>query len=154
MSRRDVLMESLAATPRDLARLLRPVDDRQARRPPAEGQWCLAEIVSHLNLVEQHFLVRLRRVVAEENPRVQAIGPDPAAHDQTSPLAALVEEFAARRAATRAFLAGLDQRDWGRPLIHEQTGPSRLRDQVQVMVTHDNEHLAEIVAVRGALETV
>ena len=51
-----------------------------------------------------------------------------------------------------AFLAGLEQRDWGRKLVHETIGPTRLRDQVQELVAHDNLHLEQIVALREALE--
>jgi uncharacterized protein (TIGR03083 family) len=147
MSRRSVLIESLEATPRDLARLLRPLSEEQARQSPASGGWSAATIVAHLAYGEERFLARLRRVVAEDNPAVEYIG-GPASYDVSPPLSELLAGFAERRAATVAFLRGLEQRDWARPLVHPTMGPSRLRDQVQLFVDHDSEHLAEIVRLR------
>jgi hypothetical protein len=153
MSRRSVLIESLEATPRDLARLLRPIDDTAARWRPAAGEWCLADVVAHLGQMEAPYLVRLRRVVEQDNPFEPYLHPDERAHDLTRPLADLLEAFVARRAETVAFLAGLAQRDWGRPLVHETIGPTRLRDQVQELVAHDNTHLEQLVTLRERLET-
>jgi len=152
MSRRSVLIESLQSTPRDLARLLRPIDDAAARWRPAPGEWCLADVVAHLSYCEEPYLARLRRVVEQDNPFEPYLHPDESAHDLTRPLAELLEAFVVRRAETIAFLSGLDQRDWGRPLVHETIGPTRLRDQVQELVAHDNVHLEQVVALRERLE--
>lgn len=150
MSRRTVLIESLEATPLDLARLLRPVLNGDATRRPAPDAWCIAEIVAHLGYTEEHMLARLRRVADEDNPTVAVIE-DPGGHDTSRSLAELLAAFVERRAVTIAFLQRLDQRAWARPLVHERTGPTRLRDQVQAIVAHDNEHLEEIVRLREAL---
>jgi len=152
MSRRSVLIESLQATPRDLARLLRPIDDAAARWRPTPGEWCLADVVAHLGYCEAPYLARLRRVVEQDNPFEPYLHPDEGAHDLTRPLAELLEAFVSLRSETVAFLSGLDQRDWGRPLVHETIGPTRLRDQVQELVAHDNAHLEQVVALRERLE--
>jgi hypothetical protein len=64
----------------------------------------------------------------------------------------LLEIFVVRRAETVAFLLALEQRDWGRALIHATIGPTKLRDQVQELVAHDNLHLEQIVTLRERLE--
>jgi uncharacterized damage-inducible protein DinB len=153
MSRRSVLIESLQATPRDLARLLRPIDDAAARWRPTPGEWCLADVVAHLSYCEAPYLARLRRVVEQDNPFEPYLQPDESVHDLTRPLAELLEAFVLLRAKTVAFLSGLDQRDWGRPLVHQTIGPTRLRDQVQELVAHDNTHLEQVVALREQLES-
>src|SRR3954468_1465613 len=56
MSRRSVLIESLQATPRDLARLLRPLDAAAARWRPAADDWCIADVVAHLAYCEVPYL--------------------------------------------------------------------------------------------------
>ncbi|HJZ48882.1 MAG TPA: DinB family protein [Roseiflexaceae bacterium] len=152
MTRRAVLIESLQSTPRDLARLLRPIDDVAGRWRPSPGEWCIADVVAHLSYCEEPYLARLRRVVAQDNPFEPYLHPDESAHDLTRSLADLLEAFVARRAETVAFLSGLGQRDWGRPLVHETIGPTRLRDQVQELVAHDNVHLEQVVALRERLE--
>jgi uncharacterized damage-inducible protein DinB len=145
-------MEALAATPRDLARMLRPVDAALARARPTPDDWCVADVVAHLGYIEPRYLARLRRIVEQENPYEPSMHPDVGAHDLARPLSELFDEFSARRAETLEFLSGLSQRDWGRPLVHQTYGPSKLRDQVQGLVTHDNDHLGQIVTLRERLE--
>jgi hypothetical protein len=148
MSRRVVLIESLEATPRDLARLLRPVAPEAALFRPAAG-WCIAEVVAHLCYVEPLMGERLRRAVVEETPAVAPI--EPGVHNIAQPVSELLAEFVERRNATIAMLRGLEQRNWGRTLSHPTHGTRRLRDEVQALVAHDNEHLAQIVGLRGQL---
>jgi hypothetical protein len=147
-----MLLEALAATPRDLERMLRRVDDATARLRPADDEWRLADVVAHLGYMEERYLARLRLIVEQENPYVKYLRPDAGAHDLSRSLGELLGDFAHRRGETIAFLSSLGQRDWGRPLVHETLGPTRLRDQVQALVTHDNEHLEQIVTLRERLE--
>lgn len=152
MSRRSVLIEALQATPRDLARMLGSVSDADGLWRPAPGEWCLADVVAHFGYIEPLYLARLRRVVEQDNPFEPYLHPDAAAHDLSRPLAELLGDFVRPRAETVAFLSGLQQRDWGRPLVHATIGPTRLRDQVQELVAHDNAHLEQIVALREQLD--
>jgi len=153
MTRRSVLIESLQSTPRDLARLLRPIDAAAAQWRPVPDEWCIADVVAHLSYCEAPYLARLRRVAELHNPFEPALLPDESAHDLARPLADLLAAFVARRADTVAFLSGLDQRDWGRPLVHATIGPTKLRDQVQELVAHDNLHLEQIVGLRERLDS-
>jgi uncharacterized damage-inducible protein DinB len=152
MTRRSVLIEALQSAPRDLARLLRPIDAAAALWRPVPDEWCVADVVAHLSYCEAPYLARLRRVVEQDNPFEAALLPDESAHDLAHPLAELLEIFVARRAETVAFLSSLDQRDWGRALVHATIGPTKLRDQVQELVAHDNLHLEQIVTLRERLE--
>ncbi|HWQ14717.1 MAG TPA: DinB family protein [Roseiflexaceae bacterium] len=151
MTRRQILIESMRSTLRDLARLLRPVSAGQALWRPAPDAWCIAEVVAHLAYVEPRYLARLRRVVAEDTPAVEYID-DPGGHDLARPLDEHLQEFVARREETVAFLRGLRQADWGRRLVHPVYGLGRLRDHVQIFVAHDNEHLEQIVQLREQLD--
>ena len=117
----------------------------------APDDWCIADVVAHLGYCEAPYLARLRRVVEQENPFEPALPPNESAHDLSRPLADLLEAFVALRAETVAFLARLEQRDWGRPLVHASLGPTKLRDQVQELVTHDNMHLEQVVSLREKL---
>lgn len=153
MTKRAILLPALAATPGDLARLLRPVAEPAARQRPAPAAWSIADVVAHLAMVETQMRATLARVVAEENPPISAIHPDEQAHDLTRPLTDLLAAFAAERAATLAFLNALDPRAWGRPANHTTLGPVRLRDLVQLLVTHDNAHLTQLLDIREALDS-
>jgi len=153
MTRRSVLIEALESSPRDLARLLRPIDAAAAQWRPASDEWCIADVVAHLGYCEAPYLARLQRVVEQDTPFEPALLPDERAHDLARSLADLLEAFVARRAETVAFLSGLEQRDWGRALVHATIGPTKLRDQVQELVAHDNLHLEQIVTLRERLDS-
>jgi uncharacterized damage-inducible protein DinB len=146
-----VLVEALAATPRDLARMVRRVGPTEALARPSPEAWCIAEVVAHMALAEPRYLAAFRRAVAEERPDLAALTADPAAHDLAMPLAELAERFATARAATITFLAGLEQAQWARWLVYGSAGPIRLREQAQALVTHDNEHLEQIATLREML---
>lgn len=148
MSRRAMLIEALAATPRDLARMLKRVTPEGAAFRPEPEAWSIAQVVAHLGWCEVAYLARLRRIVEQDDLHEAAFALDTGAHDLSLPLDAFVNEFSERRAGTISLLAGLEQRDWARQFSHATEGTLRLRDQVQAIVTHDNGHLAQIAVLR------
>jgi len=147
MTKRAVLLEALASTPGDIDRLVRKLDVPAATWRPAGG-WSCRDVVAHLLFVEPHFLARLRRIVAENEPAVAAIHPDTAAHDLSLPIAQLGEQFRARRAETLAFLGELSPGGWQRAAVHPQYGRMILRLFVQVMVDHDIDHTNQLVEIQ------
>jgi hypothetical protein len=147
-----MLIEALAGTPRDLARLTRRVDEPSALVRPAPDAWCIKEAIAHLLDIEPQFRARFERMLAQDNPREPALGPDPAAHDLARPLPDLIAAFAAERERTTDLLAGLTHQKWLRTCVHETYGPTKLRKQVEILIGHDNEHLAQIVGIRAFLE--
>lgn len=154
-SRRKKLIEALESAPRDLGRLLRVLSAQEALRRPAGDDWCVADVVAHLAYVEERFLERFQRVVAEERPRVPYIHPDDIMHDLGRSLAEHHDAFVQGRTATIAFLRGLEQAQWARQLIRDRDqAVSSLRDQVQALVEHDSTHLVQIITLRQRLEQV
>jgi uncharacterized damage-inducible protein DinB len=151
VTRRAILLEALSATPRDLARTVRRVDPAAALARPDPAGWCIMDVVAHMALAEPLYLATFQRAVAEERPEAAAIVADLSAPDLGRSLAELSEIFAARRAATIAFLSELEQRQWARWLVYAPIGPIRLREQVQALVSHDNERLGQIATLREQL---
>jgi uncharacterized damage-inducible protein DinB len=147
MSRRAMLIEALAATPRDLARMLKRVSPEQSLFSPEPSSWSIVQVVAHLAWCEEQYLARLQRIVMQEQPHEAAFATDIREHESDLPMA--FEAFSTKRAATIAYLEGLEQRDWARQFTHATQGPMRLRDQVQAMVAHDNEHLEQIAVLRN-----
>jgi uncharacterized damage-inducible protein DinB len=145
MTKRIVLLQALAATPKDLARLLKNVDEAISRRRPSAEQWPLADIINHLIYVEDCYQARLKRVIAEERPLLPYILPDETTHDSQASLAELLARFTAARAATLAFLTNLPAGSWQRRAVHETLGETSFRFLAQLLVDHDTEHLNQLV---------
>ncbi len=146
-----MLIEALDGTPRDLARLVKPLAVEDAHWRPAPDAWSVAMVVAHLVYIEDLFAARLRRIVETEHPREQALEPDHADHETQAAvhtLAELLDAFKSKRTETTAYLAALTQQQWLRTCDHETFGVTRLRKQVEILIGHDNEHLAQIVDIR------
>ena len=144
-------MEALASTAGDLRRLARVVDDEQARYCPNGGR-SLVEVIAQLASVEELYLARWQALVKPEAMAGDAAAPSSTQDPVETSLTELVVAFGERRGRTLHFLAALEQRDWGRIVPGDGEGAPRLRDQVQALVAHDNEHLNKIIAIREALE--
>jgi hypothetical protein len=147
-----LFIEALAGTPRDVVRLTKRLSDAQALARAAPDEWCVKDVVAHLLDIEPRFRARLIRMLEQDQPREPTLGPDPGAHDLDRPLFELIAEFAAERDRTTHLLAGLTHQQWLRTCVHQIEGVSKLRQQVAVLVGHDNAHLAQIVGLREFLD--
>ena len=145
-------LDALAGTPRDLIRLTIHVDDAGARIRPAPREWCIKDVIAHLWDCEGQYLARLHKMMAEDNPIVQPFGPNEARHDLTMTTSALIETFAQARTATIDYLSTLTHQQWLRTGRHPEMGVINVRQQVDLMIGHDNEHLAQIVSIRKLID--
>lgn len=145
-------LEALAGTPRDLIRLTKKVDDTGALLRPALCEWCIKDVIAHLWDCEGQYLARLQMMQSQDNPIVQTFGPNEARHDPSQSTDALIDAFAQARAATTDYLSMLTHQQWLRTGRHPEWGEIKVRQQVDLMIGHDNEHLAQIVAIRKYIE--
>lgn len=153
MSKRIVLLQALASTSADLRLMLKRVDNAAAALPPAPVQWSITQLLAHFLDVEERYLARLQRVIAEDNPFLPTIHPDETAHTTTR-CADLLAQFETARGRTVAFLKELPPGNWQRPAIHETLGATRLRYLVQMLVDHDTQHLNQLIDIQQQLRLV
>ncbi len=138
------LLEALAETPNRLRRLLADVPHEKTCERPDEGRWSVCETLAHLCAVEPPYRARLARIVLEDNPFVTAIGRITGDYDPATPVVILLDTFARLREDTVAFLRQLPPEARARPAVHAELGPITLRSQVESLLAHDQEHLAQI----------
>jgi hypothetical protein len=62
----------------------------------------------------------------------------------------LVAEFAAQRRATVDMLSELVHWNWARPGRHPKLGRISIRQQVELWLEHEDEHLAQVAAPRDS----
>ena len=105
--------------------------------------------VTHLAAAEAPFLQRLQRVAREDNPWLPYFGPDVARPDGDASLPEALAGFQAGRERLLAFLSELAPEDWERQAVHETLGPTNMALQVQNLINHDREHLAEVHKLTG-----
>ncbi len=148
----QMLIEALAGTPRDLTRLTKRMDEAQSIVRPETNEWCIKDVIAHLSDIEDKFRARFVRMVEQDNPREPFIHPDPASQELGKSVPELIEAFAAKRKATTDYLGGLSHQQWLRTCVHETFGETKLRKQVEILIGHDNEHLAQIVTIREFID--
>jgi DinB family protein len=68
LDRRVEILKTLRATPVVLRALVEGVEDARLRRRPAPGEWAIIEVMGHLADTEERALVRVRRMLAEDDP--------------------------------------------------------------------------------------
>jgi uncharacterized damage-inducible protein DinB len=139
-----VMLQALGNAAARLAGELEAFGVEGADSQSAPGEWSATETVTHLAAGEPHFLKRLQRIAAEDNPFLPYFGPDVARPDSDLPWPDALESFRAERERLLAFLSGLAPETWDRPAVHETMGPTSLALQVQNVINHDLEHLAQL----------
>jgi len=111
---------------------------------PAVGEWSIAQIVTHLWIVDGHALVTF---AGAEPPDEEVMKPQ-------NPRSFLVRrgEFELRRAAVVAALRNLPPDSWDTPYPFRSIERSA-QALVAGFVRHDNDHLQQIVTTRRAVVT-
>ena len=118
---------------------------------PAEGEWCLTEVVCHLRDVEREVhQVRFRALAEEDGAFLPgAVADDWVAarryREQRGPTA--LAEFLAAREETGALLAELDEEQWRRQGQHAFFGPTTMHELLNLVVQHDAAHWEQVQAL-------
>ena len=151
MSKRIVLLQALASTPKDLQLLLGKMAETAVHQRPADDEWSVAEVLCHLIDTEHRFRQRLRRIVREDNPTLPYIHPDESRYQPQASLENMLWQFEQARGETVAFLQDLSMGQWQRPAVHETLGETKLRYLVQMLVDHDINHMNQAVEIHQKL---
>jgi uncharacterized damage-inducible protein DinB len=154
MSKRIVLLQALASTPKDLTMMLKEMNDASIWERPKPNEWAIADVVNHLVLVEREYLKRLQRVLELERPSLPEILPNEREHDRQVALPDLIKRFEEARDETLALLKGIGPGGWQRPAVHETRGDVTLRLLVQFLVEHDIIHLNQVVDIQQRLRAL
>jgi hypothetical protein len=140
----------LRATAASLRAALGALPEALASWRPAPGEWCVKEALGHLIEAERRgFAGRIAQILAEDEPRF--VGWDQPAvararGDCDRPLAALLDEFTAARAASATLVAGLTGDDLARGGHHPEVGYLRIDDLLHEWLHHDANHIRQMLA--------
>jgi len=123
---------------------------------PIAGKWSAAEIVHHLADSETTSALRLRRLLVEDHPLIQAYDQDEYAaklHYRERDMAPALEAFRAARATTAQLLDLMTGEDWKREGTHSESGSYTPEAWLQIYAAHAHNHAAQIGRLREALKS-
>jgi|HubBroStandDraft_1064217.scaffolds.fasta_scaffold69301_2 hypothetical protein len=123
---------------------------------PQPGQWTIRQIVAHLSDAEIVGTMRLRQVIAEDKPALQAF--DQAAwasnldYSRRKPSQSL-ETFRRIRTENYELLKDLPEAAFERVGIHSELGPLTLKQLLLGYAEHAENHAAQLRARRAEFKT-
>jgi hypothetical protein len=120
---------------------------------PSEKAWSIRQIVCHLADAEAVGVMRLRQVMAEENPTLQSFNGDLwADHLDYSrrKISAVIETFRRLRTENYELLKGASEDTFARTGNHTESGKVTLLDLVAGNTSHVEEHVQQIQKNRAA----
>lgn len=141
-------LEVIAATPGQLASMVRTLGPAGIERSLAPGKWSARQIICHLADCEMVFAFRLRQTLAEDHHMIQPFDQDKwaATYGAYDAVAAL-EVFSSLRRWNVALIHGVPAEAFLRPVTHPERGEMTFRVLVETMGGHDLNHLKQIEAI-------
>lgn len=151
---RAALIARYRAGPAEILAAVAEVGEAGLDTRPADAGWTPREVIHHTADSEMTAAIRLRRLIAEDNPLIVGYDGDEFArrlHYADRPIEPALAAIAAARAATVQILDGLSDAQWARTGTHSESGPYGVERWLEIYADHCHDHADQIrTAVRGA----
>ena len=151
-STRRALIAQYRSGYQEVVDALAGADDASLDKRPGPGTWSAREIVHHLADSEMTSAIRLRRLLAEDNPTI--VGYDQEAFARTlhydRPIAASLEAFRWARESSAEILDRLSEGDWRRAGTHSESGPYSVTRWLEIYADHARGHAGQIRRARAS----
>lgn len=147
------LVEPLRTIPRDVKDAIKGLYSPQLTWRLAEGGWCIQELVGHLGEAAEVYHKRLYMMSTQTDPILQPYDPDALAIEHAyldQPIDALVERLHRWRSESVQLLTTLVNWNWARTGRHLENGRMSIRQLVEHMIEHEQDHVARIRELAAA----
>jgi hypothetical protein len=151
-ARRTELVDRYRAGHGVLVESLVGIDAAGLDARPADGGWTPREVVHHTADSEMTSAIRLRRLIAEENPVIVGYDGDTFAarlHYDDRPIEPALAAIASARATTVQILDRLTEPEWARTGTHSESGPYGVERWLEIYALHCDEHADQIRRARA-----
>ena len=149
---RAALVAAYVAGPAVIRASLDGITDEELDTRPPDGGWTPREVVHHTADSEMTSGIRLRRLIAEDDPLIVGYDGDEFArrlHYSDRPIEPALEAIAGARGTTAQILAGLTEAEWARTGTHSESGPYGVERWLQIYAAHCHEHADQIRRARA-----
>ena len=154
LDERHALISQYKAGVDEVLRALDGFPADQLTAHPVPGKWSVAEIVHHLADSEMMSAMRLRKLLTEAHPVIQAYDQDEWAQRlryEERPLAPAIAAFRAARETTAQLLDSMTEADWRRLGWHTDSGSYHSERWLEIYAAHAHGHAAQIRRIREGL---
>jgi hypothetical protein len=149
---RQALIQRYKDGHRVVAEAVAGASDAELDARVAPDKWSPREIVHHLADSEMTSAIRLRRLVAEDQPTI--IGYDQEEYARKlhydRPIAASLDALRTARATTAEILELLTDAEWARTGTHSESGVYTMQRWLEIYADHAHNHADQIRRARAA----
>lgn len=119
-------------------------------RRPADG-WTARQVAHHLADSESMAYIRLRRLIAEDDPLIQGYDEPEWARrlHYDRPIEPSVSVLRAVRMASLQLMESLTPAEWQRTGTHSESGPYSVEEWLRIYAGHSHDHADQIRAARA-----
>ncbi len=128
------------------------ITDAELDARPDPAEWTAREVVHHLADSEMTSAIRLRRLLAEDDPTIHGYDQNAFAKDlfySERPIGPALEAFRAARDTTSEILDLLSEEQWARQGRHTEAGPYGDETWLEIYAAHAHDHAAQLERCRG-----
>jgi hypothetical protein len=117
----------------------------------ASGEWTPRMIAHHLADSEMTSAIRLRRLIAEENPVIVGYDEAQFASKLTSdrPVEPSLQAMRWARESTAQILERLNDEEWRRAGTHSESGTYSVEDWLTIYANHGHDHAKQVARSLG-----
>ena len=134
---------------------LKGISEQELDFHRTSGKWSAREIVHHLADSEMTSAIRLRKLLVEMNPYIQAYDQDEFAKRlqySKLPIEPAIKAFEAARETTAEILDRMTEDDWKRAGEHSDMGPYSAETWLEIYAAHARNHADQIRQSRAAFK--
>jgi hypothetical protein len=148
---RATLFDRFRAGYPDVENALSGITDAELDHPAPDGGWTARQVVHHLADSEATAYIRLRRLIAEDDPLIQGYDEPEYARrlHYERPIESSLAVLKAVRAASLDLLEALTSSEWGRHGTHAESGPYSVGRWLEIYAGHSHDHADQIRRARG-----
>lgn len=119
-------------------------------------RWSARMIVHHVADSEMTSAIRLRKMIAEDNPIIHGYDEELFARTlyyDRRPIEASLAALKAARESTATILEQLTEEQWGRKGTHSESGAYGVETWLEIYAAHAHDHAAQIERARAVART-
>ena len=127
------------------------ITDAELDHPAPDGGWTARQVVHHLADSEATAYVRLRRLIAEDDPLIQGYDEPEFARrlHYDRPIGSSLAVLRSVRMASLELLESLTAAEWERQGTHEESGAYSVDRWLEIYAGHSHDHASQIRAAKG-----
>ena len=148
---RTALIDRYRTGTADVEDALSGITAAQLDRPPADpASWTARQVAHHLADSEAMAYIRLRRLLAEDEPLIVGYDEPEWARrlHYDRPIASSLAVLAAVRAASLELIERIDEAGWRRTGSHDESGTYGVETWLEIYAKHAHDHADQIRAAR------